>query len=108
MSYNINSTPFFEKEFKKLFKKYPSLKKDLKAITDELSHNPKIGESIGNNCYKIRMSISSKNKGKSGGARVITHVRFVNEEIYLISIYDKSELSNIAEEQLLDRIKSIK
>jgi len=108
MNYNINSTPFFEKEFKKLFKKYPSLKNDLKAVTDSLSHNPKTGESIGNNCYKIRMSISSKNKGKSGGARVITHVRFVNEEIFLISIYDKSELSNIAEDQLLDRIKGIK
>jgi hypothetical protein len=54
------------------------------------------------------MSISSKNKGKSGGARVITHVRFVNEEIFLLSMYDKSSLSTIAEEQLLIRIKSLK
>ncbi|HVT62924.1 MAG TPA: type II toxin-antitoxin system RelE/ParE family toxin, partial [Legionellaceae bacterium] len=70
--------------------------------------DPKSGESVGNNCYKVRMSIASKNKGKSGGARVITYVRFVNEEIFLISIYDKSEISNIAEKEILVRIQSIK
>ena len=108
MSYSIVFTPFFEREFKKLSKKYISLKKDFEAVIDDLNENPRVGESIGNNCYKIRTSISSKNKGKSGGARVITHVRFVDEEIHLIAIYDKSELSNIAEEQLIMRIKSIK
>lgn len=54
------------------------------------------------------MSISSKNKGKSGGARIITHVKFIDNELFLISIYDKSELSNIAEEEIALRIKSIK
>ena len=54
------------------------------------------------------MSISSKNKGKSGGARVITYVKFVNEEIFLVAIYDKSQLSAIAEEEVLFRIKGIK
>jgi|SRR5882757_8792792 mRNA-degrading endonuclease RelE of RelBE toxin-antitoxin system len=108
MSYNINFTPFFEREFKKLLKKHSSLKKDLETVINLLNENPRSGESIGNNCYKIRMSISSKNKGKSGGARVITHVRFINEEIFLLSIYDKSSLSTIAEEQLLIRIKSLR
>jgi len=108
MSYNIVFTPFFEREFKKLFKKYISLKRDFETVVDDLKVNPRSGESIGNNCYKIRMSISSKNKGKSGGARVITYVRFVDEEIHLLAIYDKSELSNIAEDQLLIRIRSVK
>ena len=54
------------------------------------------------------MSITSKAKGKSGGARIITHVRFVKEEIFLLSIYDKSELSTLAEEQILARINNIK
>jgi mRNA-degrading endonuclease RelE of RelBE toxin-antitoxin system len=108
MSYSIVLTPFFEREFKKLLKKHFSLKKDLETVINDLNNDPRSGESIGDNCYKIRMRISSKNKGKSGGARVITHVRFVNEEIFLLSIYDKSTLSTIAEEQLLVRIKSIK
>jgi len=108
MSYKIVLTPFFEREFKKLFKRYISLKKDLEGVTSDLNENPRLGEPIGNNCYKIRMSILSKNKGKSGGARIITYIKFVDEEIHLIAIYDKSELSNIAEEQLLIRIKNIK
>jgi len=108
MSYNIKYTPFFEREFKKLLKKHSSLKRDLETVIKVLNENPGSGESIGNNCYKIRMSISSKNKGKSGGARIITHVRFINEEIFLLSIYDKSSFSTIAEEQLLIRIKSLR
>jgi mRNA-degrading endonuclease RelE of RelBE toxin-antitoxin system len=108
MSYSILTTHFFEKEYKKLSKKYPSLKNDFQKILAALYEDPKSGESIGNNCYKIRMSIASKNKGKSGGARIITHLRFVNEEIFLLSIYDKSELSNIPEEEIIVRIKNIK
>ncbi|WP_426668856.1 hypothetical protein ACPPVU_21835 [Mucilaginibacter sp. McL0603] len=108
MSYSIVTTPFFEREFKKLFKKYISLQNDFHKVTKVLKENPQSGESIGNNCYKIRMSISAKNKGKSGGARIITYVKFVNEEIFLVSIYDKSELSSIAEEEVLFRIKGIK
>jgi mRNA-degrading endonuclease RelE of RelBE toxin-antitoxin system len=108
MSYSIATTPFFEREFKKLLKKYASLQSDFQKVTKLLKENPQSGESIGNNCYKIRMSISSKNKGKSGGARVITFVKFVDEEIFLVAIYDKSQLSSIAEEEILLRIKGIK
>lgn len=54
------------------------------------------------------MAIASKNKGKSGGARIITYVKFVNEEIFLVSIYDKTDLGNISEDELLTRLKSIK
>ncbi|HVS90577.1 MAG TPA: type II toxin-antitoxin system RelE/ParE family toxin [Mucilaginibacter sp.] len=108
MSYSVVTTPFFEREFKKLLKKYISLPKDFQKVISLLRDDPKSGESVGNNCYKVRMSIASKNKGKSGGARVITYVRFVNEEIFLISIYDKSEISNIAEKEILVRIQSIK
>jgi mRNA-degrading endonuclease RelE of RelBE toxin-antitoxin system len=51
MSYNINSTPFFEKEFKKLFKKYPSLKKDLISLRPKQSpiislHIPQINRLV--------------------------------------------------------------
>ncbi|MES2426309.1 MAG: type II toxin-antitoxin system RelE/ParE family toxin [Bacteroidota bacterium] len=107
MNFKINFTPFFEKEFKKLYKKHRSLKSDLTVLIGHLIEDPQTGESIGNNCYKIRMSISSKGKGKSGGARIITHVRFINEEVFLISIYDKSEISTIAEQELLTRLKNI-
>ncbi len=81
----------------------------MSILGEELKQNPQLGTSIGKNCYKIRLSISSKAKGKSGGARVITHTHIVGETIYLLSIYDKSEKDNLEDgeiDQLLSEIQS--
>ncbi len=65
-----------------------------------LSKNPEAGTSLGNNIYKVRISIKSKSKGKSGGARIITY-KFSDElEIYLLTIYDKSEYDSIDDKTL--------
>ena len=74
MSYKIKILPSFERDVKILGKKYKSFKTDLQKLREILTQDPKSGTPIGNSCYKIRISIASKNKGKSGGARVITHV----------------------------------
>ena len=74
MSYNIIPTRRFERELKRLSNKYLSLKNDFATLIAEISQNPMQGVIIGNNCYKIRLAISSKNKGKSGGARIITYL----------------------------------
>jgi mRNA-degrading endonuclease RelE of RelBE toxin-antitoxin system len=74
MSFNVLPLQIFLKELKSLSKKYPSLKNDLKNLESTLSINPKLGTPIGKNCYKIRLAITSKGKGKSGGARIITHL----------------------------------
>lgn len=105
MAFEVITTKDFEKFFKKLFKKYPSLKDDLLELIEILEQNPNTGTNLGNNLYKIRMAISSKNKGKSGGARVITYVISEDKEIYLIHIYDKSKISNIPKSQLLQVLK---
>lgn len=107
MSFNILSTPGFNRELKKLSKKYSSLKSDFSALLESLNENAFLGQSLGNNCYKIRMAISSKNKGKSGGARIITYVKIVDEVIYLLSIYDKSDTDTISDEEILARIKDL-
>lgn len=100
MSYKIKTIPRFEKELKRLAKKYPSLKAEYIALVKSLSENPEQGTSIGNRCFKIRISISSKGKGKSGGARVITYIQIADSEVYLLSIYDKSEQENISDKEL--------
>ena|SRR5258708_1647757 len=74
MSYKVISIPHFDKEFKRLSKKHHSIKKDLANLVTELVKNPIMGNMITKNCYKIRMAITSKGKGKSGGARIITYV----------------------------------
>jgi mRNA-degrading endonuclease RelE of RelBE toxin-antitoxin system len=107
MSFNLSPTPVFERELKKLSKKYLSIKSDLTTLTVSLKKNPNLGTALGNNCFKIRMAISSKNKGKSGGARIITYVKIVDKIIYLISIYDKSETDAISDAEILTRIKDL-
>ena len=100
MSYNISSIPLFDRQAKRLAKKYPSLKKDLSELIEVLSDNPDYGTALGNNFYKIRLSITSKGKGKSGGARVITYLKITLNTIYLTSIFDKSEKSTITDNEL--------
>ena len=107
MSFKILPDPVFERELKRLAKKYPSIKSDLKIEINALMENPTMGKSLGNNCFKIRMAISSKNKGKSGGARLITYVKIVDETVYLIAIYDKSESDTISDNEIADRVNGL-
>lgn len=107
MSYNISSIPLFDKQAKRLAKKYPSLKKDLTELIESLANNPEQGTALGNSFYKIRLAIASKGKGKSGGARVITYVKVTADTVFLASIYDKSEKSTISDKELQQIFKLI-
>ncbi len=100
MSYNIIPTHRFEKELKRLIKKFPSLKKEFAILIESVSENPASGTFIGNHCYKIRIAIASKGKGKRGGARVITYLYIQTESVYLLTIYDKSEKEDVRENEL--------
>ena len=100
MNFEIVYSDNFLREIKKLSKKYKSLKNDFTIFLESLENNPLQGDKLGQDCYKIRMKIASKNKGKSGGARVITCVKIVNEKIVLLSIYDKKERDSIEDDEL--------
>lgn len=100
MSFKIELTERFKKEFKRLNKTYSSLKKEFDDLVTLLEENPIQGTPIGNGFYKIRFAIASKGKGKRGGARVITYVAIVNQTVYLASIYNKSEKENINQKEL--------
>ena len=107
MRYNVIPSEKFKKEAKRLIKKFPSLKQELADLGKVLSVNPESGKSLGNNTYKIRIAIKSKGKGKSGGARVITYVISKNEEIYLLTIYDKSEFDSIDDKIIKNIVKTL-
>lgn len=64
MSYNIEVTAQFDKQLKRLTKKFPSLKKEFAELIAILKANPQQGTPISNHCYKIRIAIASKGKGK--------------------------------------------
>ena len=91
-------------------KKYPSLKDEMIELNKKLLVNPRLGIPLGMDCYKIRMAIKSKGKGKSSGAIIITNlvvtVKFTN--VYLLTIYDKSEIDSVSDIELKRLIQGIK
>lgn len=101
MNYKFEFIPEFKKDLKALSKKYKSLKKDIEKLKEEIIENPNLGVNLGGGLRKIRINITSKNQGKRGGARIITHelVMKIEEEeemsVLFISLYDKSEYDNV-------------
>ena len=107
MSYNVFPTFLFEKELKRLAKKYPSLKLEYKELLEEVEENPQMGIALANNCYKIKLAIASKGKGKSGGARIITYWYVTTKTVYLLTIYDKAEKENVKPNELLEIVNAL-
>ena len=109
MSCKVIAIDDFKRDAKKLLKKFISLKSELIQLEADLLQNPRLGTLIQENTYKIRLAV--KSKGKSGGMRIVTHVVEVmlqiNEDtteqdftVFLLTIYDKSEMENIADNDL--------
>jgi len=107
MSYKVQSIVVFEKQAKRLIKKYASLKNELFELIQQLKKNPQQGTPIGKSCYKIRVPIASKGKGKSGGARVITNFVVTDQTVYLLSIYDKADKETLTNKELEELLKYI-
>ena len=105
MNYNLELSVGFENEAKKLVKKYPSLKTELAQLFAELRINPTMGTPLGNDIYKIRIAVASKNKGKSGGARVLTFVKISETTVLLFSIYSKGDKDTISEKEIEKLLK---
>ena len=110
MNYNIRMSNYFEHEAKKLAKHYPSFKNDYRTFLDSLKQNPYQGDDLGNGIRKVRMTIASKGKGKSGGARVITMNILIddkNMDINLLLIYDKQVADNFNPIALKETLKEL-
>jgi len=99
MNFKIETIPRFEKDVKKLKKKFPKIKNDLLDLIDKLSSNPEKGINLGENIFKVRFPNSSIPTGKSGGFRIITYYK-TNDTLYLITIYSKTEQDSVLTEKL--------
>lgn len=98
MNFEIQTTSYFDAEAKRLAKRYRSFIDDLRDFRQSLLGNPYQGAELSPGIRKIRLTIDSKSRGKSGGARVITFTYLVDEtdgKIILILLYDKADASNI-------------
>lgn len=112
MNVLIKTLPEFDRRAKRLAKKYISLKEDLKSLVISLKANPTQGVNLGmGGVHKVRLAISSKGGGKSGGARILTYV--LNEvapeifEVTLLTIYDKSEIENVNDAYIKSLVEEI-
>ncbi len=114
MSYKVFASANFRREAKPLIKKFPSLIGELAELERQLLTNPLLGKPLGRNCYKIRLAVKSKGKGKSGGLRVITMLVYHHQQsrdvsvVGLLSIFDKSEQESIDDKQLKTLIAMFK
>ena len=110
MSCRIDTLPEFERELKRLVKHYRSMKDDYAALIKQIKDNPTLGTDMGDGIRKVRMAITSKGKGKSGGARVITYNVLTqvrdDGQVLLVTIYDKSERDSIAKREITNVLRA--
>ena len=109
MNYKVKPTPEFIKNLKALKKKYKNIKNDVLELANELEKNPTMGTELGNNTFKIRIKNSDNNRGKSAGYRIVTYCINEQNEVFLVTIYSKSEKENILDlelKELINRLKS--
>ena len=109
MSYRIEVVPSFKRTAKKLQKRYKSFADDIEGLLESLKDNPLQGVDLGGGIRKIRLAIGSKNKGKRGGARVITHTDVIIETqlgvVTLLTIYDKADKESISDKEIVELLQ---
>lgn len=97
---NIKDTYSFNKEVKKLKKRFKNIENDYLNFVNSIKELDDLGVHLGSNIYKVRLANSDKNSGKSSGYRLISYLKLIDKELYLIYIYDKSDIENISEKEI--------
>lgn len=105
MPIRIYPTTGFKKELKRIARKHRSILSDIADLSVKLKENPMMGVDLGQHVYKIRMTVSGTNRGKSGGARVITYVLLADETVYLAEILLKSEHDTVDVNKVIQRLR---
>jgi len=102
----FRTVSLFDKQFKKLSKKYNLIKDDVEELVNNFDDLHLQATPIKTNLYKIRLANSNKNKGKRAGYRIYYYIK-IETTVYLLTIYDKSEIQMIDETILVNLIKKI-
>ena len=98
----IEETETFSKALKKLQKRFKNIETDCDEFIQSLETTEQLGISLGNGIYKVRLANSNKKSGKSSGYRLISYLKLIEEKLYLVYIYDKSDIDNVSEKQIDD------
>ena len=106
LSIQINLTRRFQRDLRNLSKRYRSIRSDLQPLIKQLQTGILPGsriEGISYTLFKIRLKNSDIQKGKSAGYRVIYYLK-TSSRIILITIYSKSDISDVDVETLREII----
>ncbi len=105
----IELSKLYKQQSKRLIKKYPSLAVEIPLALEPLANNQlESFDAMPKGFYKIRVPIASKGVGKRGGARIIAHVRIVEDKAFLVSIYDKADYDNVSDDVLKEFLRENK
>ena len=102
---DIEETETFTRAVKKLQKRFKSIEDNCDKFLDNIQCTDDLGIHIGNGIYKVRISNSNKQSGKSSGYRLISYLKLIDKKLYLMYIYDKSDLDNISEKEIDTLVK---
>jgi hypothetical protein len=106
-AFSVFESSAYQHSKKQLKKRFRLIDSDVNKFLHSLESVDDLGISLGDGIYKVRIANSDKNKGKSAGYRLITLLKIVDTEIYLIYLYDKSDLENITEKELDEMIRGL-
>lgn len=104
--YKVTEQELYQKAFKKLSKSYKNIDKDIDKFLNSINSKEDLGTELKSNVFKVRIANSDKNKGKSSGYRLISYLTIIEQELHLLYIYDKSQLTNVTEKELDEIILS--
>lgn len=96
----IKDTDVFNKAVKKLKKRFRNIEKDYLSFVESIQTDEDLGIYLGDGIYKTRIANSDKHSGKSGRYRLISYLKLVDNELYLMYIYDKSDFENVSEHDI--------
>lgn len=107
MAFNVYGTPIFEKQRKRLIRKYPLLESIINGFIQELKQGSLLGDIIPGTkgARKVRLSNPDSNRGKRSGFRILYYFVADDGEIYLLAIYSKNEEENYTDSQIKKLLK---
>jgi mRNA-degrading endonuclease RelE of RelBE toxin-antitoxin system len=103
----VSYSDAFKRQLKRLSRRYRRIRDDIQPIIDRLEAGETPGDRIsglGQILYKVRVRNTAAARGKSGGYRIIYYLQ-TTTDILLVTIYSKSEQSDIGADELLRIIR---
>ncbi len=99
----------FEKQIKRLSKSYSSVAATVRQLIITLANGELPGDRVSGTTlpsYEVRLPNRDANRGKSGGFRVV-YVVVVEDTVYLIAIYSKSDTASLSAAEINELIQEL-